>query len=157
MGIKKTDLVECVITPALLDVELFSQKAVDLLLGTAAQESHLGYYLRQISGPASGIYQMEPNTYKDIWGNYLYYKPELVKKIKMFYGEHVSNNFEKITYDLRYATVMARIHYLRVAEALPEVGDVEGMANYWKKYYNTYKGKGITSDFIDNYQSFIQE
>jgi hypothetical protein len=48
------------------DPFLASLNAIQLLMGTAAQESHLGTYLKQINGPALGVFQMEPNTEIDI-------------------------------------------------------------------------------------------
>ena len=50
---------------------------------------------------------------------------------------------------------MTRIHYLRVPEKLPEANDVEGLARYWKKYYNTSAGKGTEKDFMLKYQMYV--
>ena len=55
-------------------------KAETLLLGTAKAESGL-IYLKQLKGPALGLYQNEPKTHKDTWDNYLKYKPELAKLV----------------------------------------------------------------------------
>jgi hypothetical protein len=58
----------------LQDLGMHSESAVNLLLGTAAQESQFGTYFRQIGGgPALGVFQMEPDTEIDIWDNYLRY------------------------------------------------------------------------------------
>lgn len=46
-----------------VDPALCSDAAVNLLLGTAAQESEFGKYIRQIRGPALGVFQMEPATF----------------------------------------------------------------------------------------------
>ena len=43
--------------------------------GTAAVESRMGTYLRQIGGPALGIWQVEPATHLDCWDNWLDYRP----------------------------------------------------------------------------------
>ena len=57
---------------ARLQTVLVSQEAENLLMGTAAQESALGEYIRQLgNGPALGIFQMEPETFDDIVRNYL--------------------------------------------------------------------------------------
>jgi hypothetical protein len=50
---------------------------------------------------------------------------------------------------------MARIHYYRVAEALPHKDDLEGMAHYWKNYYNTPQGAGTTGEFMNKYQTMV--
>lgn len=141
------------IASVLKELNLHSDNAVNLLIGTAAQESHLGRYRKQLGGgPALGIFQMEPATFDDIVKNYLRYKPELaarierVARISRFKAEDLENN------DL-LATCMARVHYLRVREAIPS--DLEGWARYWKRYYNTPLGKGTEEEFIANYKRFV--
>ena len=62
---------ELIITPALSKLQLYSKDAEELLIFTCAVESDGGTYLKQIKGPALGIYQMEPRTYNDIWQNYM--------------------------------------------------------------------------------------
>ena len=62
---------DTLIIPVCAALGLNSPSAVQLLLGTAAQESHMGHYLVQVRGPAIGMYQMEPNTYLDIWRRYI--------------------------------------------------------------------------------------
>jgi hypothetical protein len=56
MGIRSYDLRQYVIRPTLQRLGLWSLAAENLLLGTAAQESKLGYYLHQLEGPALGLY-----------------------------------------------------------------------------------------------------
>lgn len=148
---KKT--LENLITSVLKELNLHTDNAVNLLMGTAAQESHLGRYRKQLGGgPALGIFQMEPATFDDIVKNYLRYKPELaarierVARISRFKAEDLENN------DL-LATCMARVHYLRVREAIPS--DLEGWARYWKRYYNTPLGKGTEEEFIANYKKLV--
>ena len=47
---------------------------------------------------------------------------------------------------------MARIKYWRVPKKLPVENDIEGMAKYWKDYYNTSLGKGTPEKFIKAYE-----
>lgn len=144
-----------VIIPALeaLDPTVpYSAQAVELLLGTAATESHMGLWLRQLGGgPALGLYQMEPATEKDIWRNFLAYKPDL-ELIVRGWKKGLSQELE---WNHAYSTAMARIHYFRVKEPLPEVGDIPGFARYWKQYYNTPLGKGTEEKFIKDWKEFI--
>lgn len=148
---KKT--LKSLIISVLKELNLHTDNAVNLLMGTAAQESHLGRYRKQLGGgPALGIFQMEPATFDDIVKNYLRYKPELaarierVARISRFKAEDIENN------DL-LAICMARVHYLRVREAIPS--DLEGWARYWKRYYNTPLGKGTEEEFIANYKKLV--
>jgi hypothetical protein len=137
----------------LVNFDLHSGDAVNLLMGTAAQESHLGtYIMQQGGGPALGIFQMEPATEIDIWANYISGQPRLKEKIPEILGRKYPNVFALKT-DLAYQIIMARIHYLRQAEPLPS--DALGMARYWKKYYNTPKGKGTVEEFLLNYSRLV--
>ena len=46
---------------------------------------------------------------------------------------------------------MCRLKYKRVPKKLPKT--VEGMANYWKKYFNSDLGKGDLREFIERYEN----
>jgi hypothetical protein len=141
MGIDCIQLVKYIINPVLASLGLKSNSAIVLLTGTAAIESHMGRYLHQKNGPALGIYQMEPNTHTDIWVNFLKFNKELANKVFNVADIGSSNIIhERLIYNLKYATALARIHYLRVKEELPQQNDASGMAYYHKKYYNTVLG-----------------
>lgn len=152
--IRLSHLQTLIIRPAIEPLGLWSEDAEALLLGTAAQESHLGYYLKQLRGPARGIYQMEPATERDIWENWLGYNPELVEALGVLYNI-VGPNPDRLVYDLQYASIMARFHYRRVPEPLPSREDIPGMSRYWKRYYNTLKGKGTPREFAQNYTKYV--
>ena len=140
------------ITSVLVELGLYSTDACELLMLTAAQESHLGYYIKQVgNGPAKGIFQMEPSTEKDIWRNFLKYKPDLAKRVGSLLGEADWEHLQ-LTGNLLYQIAMARLHYYRRPEALPARGDIVAMAQYWKAHYNTHLGKGTIAEAIKNYK-----
>ena len=141
------------IVETLKEIDLYSEDAVNLMMGTAAQESRLGEFIRQLfGGPALGIFQMEPNTFRDICKNYLVYKKDLWDKIiNICNSPFVSPDM--LVWNLKLAICMTRVHYLRVPEKLPN--SIEGYANYYKKYYNTYLGKATTEEFIHNYKKYV--
>ena len=134
-----------------VDPKLCTDDAVNLLLGTAAIESDFGTYLYQVSGPARGVFQIEPTTEDDIWHNYLAGRPWITYKIPLF--STPGDELPDMVYNLAYQIIMARVHYLRVPEKLP--ADVCLMAVYWKKYYNTEKGKGTMDDFVNAYEKYV--
>ncbi|OGR93728.1 MAG: hypothetical protein A2V88_00735 [Elusimicrobia bacterium RBG_16_66_12] len=141
---------ELVIGPTLLAIQLHTQAAENLLLGTALVESGLRH-LRQLGGgPARGLYQMEPATHDDHWRNFLIGRDELRVNIEglMFAAMPA---LEQLVINLGYATAMCRIHYLRVWRQLPEADDVRALAAYWKQWYNTPAGKGNESRFVELY------
>ena len=143
--------VEHVIVPALNYTSTYSKSAVELLLGTAIQESRLRYLKQLGRGPALGVFQMEPRTHDDIWENYLRYKMPLAEKIAHLAHERHANSLKT---DLLYAAAMCRAHYLRVPAALPAAGDFEGQAAYWKEHYNTYLGAGTEEEYLENWYAF---
>lgn len=146
---------EHVIRPTLTPLGLWSQAAEDLLVGTAAVESRMGTYLVQLgSGPAKGIYQMEPATHQDIWDNWLRYRPRdewaITQRVAQYLWDGTAHrpSHQALVVDLAYATIMARLHYRRAPEPLPVAGDLMSMAAYHKKFYNTGLGKTSEGDFI---------
>jgi len=152
MGIKPEHLRE-IITHILKEADLHSLNAVELLMLTAAQESKLGYYWRQLGqGPARGIFQMEPATEKSLWQNYLKYRPDKTAII----ARYDTADEDDLWWNLGYQIIIARMKYLPVPEALPNHFDVEGMAEYWKKYWNTYEGKGTVQEAILNYFEYCK-
>lgn len=153
-GIDADQLLELVITPTLEELNLYTDAAVHLLLGTAAQESRMGHYIAQIRGPALGIYQMEPTTYRDLWDNFIKFRPELSARMHAVFGPSKALSADRMVYDLKYATAMSRIHYFRIKAALPT--SLQGWAAYWKKYYNTPLGKGTEEEFIRNYNELVK-
>lgn len=149
--INVSQLRDFIIKPTLKSIDLYSDAAENLLIGTCAQESKLGTYIKQVNGPALGIYQIEPATHKDVWENYLEFKPELANKVLLIGEKHDAS----LIVNLAYSTAIARIIYLRAPAELPLADDIGGLANYWKKYYNTELGKGKASEFIDNYRKLV--
>ena len=155
---KVEQLRELVVRPVLQELNMYSEAAENLVLGTAAQESLLGTFIKQYpTGPAMGIYQMEPATHGDIWDNYLAYNDELSSQVRGFASQHLftRNPHNELVTNLFYSTAMCRLHYRRVKAPLPSADNVEGLAHYWKQYYNTPKGKGRVIEFIDNYHAMV--
>jgi len=144
--------IKYVIRPTVDHLDLGGRGAEELLLGTALQESRLTYLHQLGTGPAVGLFQMEPATHDDIWGNYLAYQPELVTKIRDITGTMPGKSHDEMHGNMYYAAAMTRVHYRRVPAALPEAGDLTAQADYWKQYYNTYLGAGTVEEYIENYQ-----
>ena len=148
-----TQLRTLVIQPVLKELGIYSQSAENLLVGTCIAESNGGQYIKQISGPALGIYQCEPATLIDIIENYLHFNKGLFAKLNKFYNPF-RNIEQNLISNLEYQTAICRIHYRRIKEKLPHANDVKGLAEYWKKYYNTEKGKGSVTVFIEKYKIY---
>ena len=133
---------------------LYNLAAEELLMLTCAVESNLGHYIYQVRGPARGIFQMEPNTEKDIWSHFLKYKSEeLLEDI----SEYDTIDEDDLSFNLAYQVIMARIHYLRVPKPLPPATDREALAQYWKDHYNTYLGRGTVEKALDKYSRYAMQ
>lgn len=149
---------EYIVTPVLQYLDMHSEAAVRLLLGTAAEESRFDFVKQLGDGPALGLYQMEPATHDDIWDNYLRFRGVLKDKVLFAVGAVWNEKYDlalKLIGDNYYATAMCRLHYRRIKAPLPEKDDIEGMGIYWKKHYNTHKGKGTVEKFVESYYELI--
>ena len=144
------------IQSVLTDLELYSENAEELLLATCAQESLFGTYRTQGNGgPARGIFQMEGEDHDDIWNNYLKYHPQLAMKIKTYAVGFPSNDL--CVHNDTYAICMARVHYLRAPEALPDCHDLNAIWTLYKLRYNTPGGAATKDQFYHNYKHFVTD
>ena len=147
------DQLRDLIERTLRGINKYSPEAVNLLMGTCAQESRLGVYIKQLSsGPALGVFQMEPFTFNDIVNCYLAFNESLAQKIKNECDVSIFKS-EALEYNLKLAICFTRVHYLRFPEPLPN--DLDGMARIWKKRYNTILGAGSEEEFIKNYERYL--
>jgi len=109
-------LTDLVVFPVLFEMQLYSEVAEKLVLGTIAQESKLGTYLHQVKGPALGIGQMERRTHNDIVNRFLKYNQAL--RMRVLDAACVINfDPNHLVYNLRYAVAFVRIQYYRVPAA----------------------------------------
>lgn len=144
------NLIKSVIT----HLGFYSVDAVELMMLTCSQESHLGKLRFQPRRKTCfGIFQMNVNTFNDIVNNYLKFKPELrmkvmeVSGVKNFIASDMAEND-------RLAICMCRIHYLRKTEKLPSCVNVEEMAYYYEKYYDITHNERVSNEAVINYKRF---
>lgn len=134
--------------------------AVELLVGTAAQESNLRA-LDQITarddktlGPALGLWQIEPATHDDVWENHLSHRPALAARVADLRAAWPSPQIQLAT-NLAYACAIARLVYYRSPVKLAAPGDIAGHAAAWKRVYNTPRGKGTPEQFVGNWRAIV--
>lgn len=150
IGLRPIHLMVDVIRPTLecLGGPYNSPSAAQLLLGTAMAESKLMWLHQLGGGPARGLWQMEPNTFDDHIKWLAYDSRQNFQKRVMSLLLSGIPPFSQLAGNLYFACAMARVHYWRVAEPLPEMSDTHGMAQYWKTHYNTAKGKGTVFHYM---------
>lgn len=159
MGLNLRQLRDHVVIPALEQLGMYSLAAEQLVIGTIAQESH-GTYLHQLgNGPALGIIQMEPETHKDLWINFIKYNPKITAALLRMTSDSVDECYSAngwpehiaLVWNLRYAIAMCRVHYYRNPQALPASNDIRAIGQYWKTHYNTIHGAGSVDEFLTNF------
>jgi len=141
-----------VIVPSLVAMGFAGTAAERLLLGTALAESGLRH-LKQVRGPALGLYQIEPATHHDLWHNYLRFRPHLASLAKLFLAPRQPLH-RQLVWNLAYATAIARLIYFRDPEPLPAAEDSAALAAYYKRVFNTSLGRASPKRFaylIDRY------
>jgi hypothetical protein len=138
-----------------------SEAARNLMLGTALQESKLTW-MQQATGSeevgAHGFFQQQLNDHDALWRDYLE-KPEF-NKLQVMVLQTLApwpTRSAQLRTNLLYSCIMARLHYWFIKEPLPGPKDVEGLAAYWKKYYNTLAGEGTTTQFVEAYSLYIAD
>ena len=155
MSINKHQL-RTLIREVLKEVDLYSESAEELLMLTAAVESELGSYIEQVGTTkgGKGIFQLEMATCKDIYNNWLRFKDDhFIWRVSMYDGTgDLETNLKG---NLPFQIVRARLHYMRVREALPDAHDIEGLAHYWKQFFNTHKGKGTIEKALEAYEVYV--
>jgi hypothetical protein len=150
---------ELIIKPTLEHMGLYSRSAENLLVGTALVESRLEYLKQLRGGPALSVYQIEPTTHDDIWRSFLTFSPHLRDKTVELLSHRATMREDKcsdLVGNLPYSTAIARLVYYRIPRALPESTDIPGLAQYWKKHYNTYLGKGDPLSFVEIYETYAR-
>lgn len=169
--INHRQLREFIIRPSLNFINLWSENDEELQIMICAQESLGGTYLKQIRGPALGIFQQEPKTYHSIWDDYLYgslkkrqdeeniaIENRIPYKIANFLGKNygVVPDESLLMRDLGFASIMCRVHFIRFKEPTPHKDDLKAMFKYYKKYYNTNLGDTTEKEFLDAYQVYLR-
>ena len=156
-----------IVVPSLKAIDLYSEEATNLLLEICAQESKGLTYINQMGMDTTevggiGPYQMQKNCHNDIWSNYLepHCKGDKANKVAKITNKMI--DFCKIPHDpdadimqynLRYATCMCRIFWLRIPESIAM--NLEGRSQQWKRFYNTVRGAGTEQEYISSYYAFI--
>ena len=164
--IKSSHLETEIVRPTLIklaefDPRLYNEGAVKLMMGTAAQESDLGFYLRQHPrGPGKGWWSVEDATHTDIW-RYLA-KPSKTKlrDIVLSLARDKSLNphppHSELIDNPPYSLAVARIKYWMISTPMPDAGNLLALGGYWDKFYNVNPVHGTAQEFVDSYNKYVK-
>ncbi len=162
MGIVASQFRELVVLPVLdrlahLRPEMQSPAAVELLMGTAAQESKLGVYLKQYpTGPARGVYQIEPATFNDLMISIKDRHPDVLNAM-LDYSSPAIPLGAQLAGNLYFATAIARVNYWRKPFHMPSNVDLPALAGIWKRWWNTPLGAGTEAQWIRSYKDCVEQ
>jgi hypothetical protein len=146
------------ITSVLTKLGYCTNTFVTLLMATMAQESHLGVYETQGGhGPARGIYRMEDATFQDIYANFLSYHSALKAAVDSYKPNlNTTFNADWLIHNHEYATALAACVYIRHhTPAITVEPTPEALWPIYKQWYNTYAGAATQSQFLTNYNTYI--
>lgn len=144
-------LYHSVIVPVVAQLRLAQHGMEPLLLGTALVESDLRFTRQEPAGPARGLYQMEPATHDAVLAKLKWFSEDDYRSVVGFLPPGVEPSAEALSTNAPYATALAAVLYEaahRYRKALPERCDVVGQAAYWKRFWNTPKGKGTPARYL---------
>ncbi len=121
--------------------------ATEMLVETCAAETLLAtakditpYYA------GAGVSQVDEGTFD--WLKDKYKSHKMARDIKRQLGVDLSLvSYNELDYSPLIALIFARLRYWTVPEAIPATR--EARAKYWKKYYNTSKGKGSPEEYLE--------
>ncbi len=158
MGICADELRSYVVRPVLDHVGNGSLAAENLLLGTAAVESGLGFHLKHHRGHNLGMYQIHPQTHTHLWDRYLVNNPDLASKVRGLASQRafLTHPHAELVTNLSYATAIAWMIYCRTGKSLPDASDSHGLAQFWVRYFHSRtKTSDSVDKFVHDYEKYV--
>lgn len=126
--------------------------AEKLILETAKVETGLGTLKDRTRLAGMGLTQFDNKPFYDIKNRSKRFK----NKIKNELGIDISMvHWEHLRYNPFLSFLFTRLFYLTIREKIPNT--LKERAKYWKKYYNTYLGKGTIEHYIESNQESIKQ
>ncbi|MCG2585965.1 PAAR domain-containing protein [Massilia sp. TS11] len=172
-------LLDSAIRPALKIIKNSDPAMENLLLGTAIQESGFFTHRAQTTGgPGTGLFQIEPISAGDILKGLAKKSPEVFGAIvALGYGDNITQSINKMDAksqasfaaavkaslqdsDAFGAAIAGQLYTDRIARnnlTVPQPSDVNGLAELWKRLYNTSSGRGTVAEYISKWNSVFGE
>lgn len=137
MGIYANDLRELIIRPTLVLLDEWSHTAENLLIGTAAQESHLGFRMHAENDNGIGLFRISAQTHTQVWDEFLVTDPELASRLRGIASQQqfLKSPHSELIVNLSYATGIAWMIYKRHKLMLSDNLNIHELANCWLHHY----------------------
>jgi len=117
--------------------------AYNLMMETLATETHLGEYEDTDPNNGMGLPQIDHIKYIDIIENGMEHRKSVWNK---WHVDMKLVSYDALRYGGELSIIFMRLGYKRFEEQIPSTGN--GRKDYWKKWWNTYKGKGSTNHYL---------
>lgn len=135
-----------------LDGGEVNQLAVDLMLETAAQETHLGKFRDESPYNAGvGLCQIDLIAFIDMRN-----RVRDDHKATILHAFNIDLNevtYRELSYSPLLSFIYCRLYYKLIPDPIPD--SLDGRAQYWKEFYNTARGKGSPGDYVKNARAHL--
>lgn len=161
MGICADELRNWVIRPTLEAMGVQSKSIENLLLGTAAHASGLGYVLHQTNeeGLRYGLYGIDPNTHQKCWDKHLVLEPDTASYVRGLASQRgfLQEPHGELATNMAYATAIAWSIYLYrgLSYPLPHQCSAPLLAEYWARYFPCASSQDTEDGFIKAYHAYV--
>ena len=157
MGICGTELLELVIRPTLHGLGVHAPVAEKLLLGTAAVQSNLGFYLNSHQG--IGIYGISAERHQAVWDEYLAFDEDLASQVRGLASQHefLKAPHSELACNLRYATAIAWMIYQAAGVDLHELHTEKDLAECWYRVFTGSAPCQSPETFVARYQTLFED
>lgn len=123
-----------------------NESVADLLIETARAETNCGKAIdRTPLMYGVGLMQFDEVGFNDVKDRTKKYHSIIKERL------HIDLDFVKfewLVYNPFLSILFARLKYKLIPEEVPD--NIYSRAKYWKKYYNTFKGKGTVEHYLKN-------
>lgn len=149
------DVRQLLVRPVLQYCGLHSRSAENLLIGTGLVESQF-QYLIQKNGIALGLFQIEPNTFSWLIAKLSTDKKLMLRVLQLLGMATLPVNHNQLINNFALSCIIARLKYWYDPTPLPDADNIEGLARYWSRIYNSKNDEKSIQRFIDLYDRYGQ-
>jgi hypothetical protein len=151
--LNSTQLIDYVIKPVLMALDLYSNEAEQQMVGTGLMESGFTFIAQTPYAVALGLWQMEQATYTDLLQR-LQKKADLYTKVKECLGLDVlPEKYDYLAGNMYAACTFARLKYYFIPQPIPKT--LVEQARYWSQYYNTKNNPDDIQKYINKYRTSL--
>jgi len=141
------------VRPAFKYCRIWSRASENLIIGTGLVESEFKY-LAQIEGPALSPWQIEPPTFTWLIHRLSTDRDLMLRVLKYLGMATLPSDPHQLINNMALACILARLKYWYNPAPLPGADDIEGLARYWAKIYNTRNNEKDIKRFINRYDRY---